>query len=230
MDPNKRRAVAIWRMNILGPLVSARLEHGDKRELLEEAASRTYVTPGGRRVRFTWRTLEGWYYAYKSRGLAALEPRTRADQGECKAIPADLAQRILDLRREEPRRSVRILIRAVERAKLAQAGTLAPSTVTRLLRAHGLAQRPRALPERERRAFTVPLPGDLWVGDAQSVAIFCDDARVAATRVQRGRGPQTHAGSMAARRSQRAPWSSGQSMLRQSRSARHRPSRQRSHW
>ncbi len=166
MDPNKRRAVAIWRMNILGPLVSARLEHGDKRELLEEAASRTYVTPGGRRVRFTWRTLEGWYYAYKSRGLAALEPRTRADRGECKAIPADLAQRILDLRREEPRRSVRILIRAVERARLAQAGTLAPSTVTRLLRAHGLAQRPRALPERERRAFTVPLPGDLWVGDA----------------------------------------------------------------
>ena len=41
MDPNRRRAVAIWRMNILGPLVSARLEHGDKRELLEEAASRT---------------------------------------------------------------------------------------------------------------------------------------------------------------------------------------------
>jgi putative transposase len=87
MDPNKRREIAIWRLNILGPLVSARLEHGDKRELLEEAASRTYETVDGRRVRFTWRTLEGWYHAYKGGGLAALEPRPRADRGGCKAIP-----------------------------------------------------------------------------------------------------------------------------------------------
>jgi putative transposase len=166
MDPNKRREIAIWRLNILGPLVSARLEHGDKRELLEEAASRTYETVDGRRVRFTWRTLEGWYHAYKGGGLAALEPRPRADRGGCKAIPKDIAEQILALRREQPRRSVRILIRAVERAKLVKDGELAPSTVSRLLRAHGLSQRPRVLPERERRAFTVPLPGDLWVGDA----------------------------------------------------------------
>jgi hypothetical protein len=110
--------------------------------------------------------LEGWYHAYKAGGLAALEARPRADRGGCKAIPKDIAQQILALRREQPRRSVRILIRAVERAKLVKDGELAPSTVSRLLRAHGLSQRPRVLPERERRAFTVPLPGDLWVGDA----------------------------------------------------------------
>lgn len=166
MDPSKRRAVAIWRMNILGPLVSARLEHGDRRELLEEAASRTYETIDGRRVRFAWRTLEGWYHAYKAGGLDALEPHPRADRGACKAIPDDLARLILDLRREQPRRSVRILIRTLERAGLVGADTLKASTVVRLLRAHGLSQRPRVLPERERRAFTVPLPGDLWVGDA----------------------------------------------------------------
>jgi putative transposase len=100
---------------------------------------------------------------------AASRPWRRArarDRGGCKAIPKDIAQQILALRREQPRRSVRILIRAVERAKLVKDGELAPSTVSRLLRAHGLSQRPRVLPERERRAFTVPLPGDLWVGDA----------------------------------------------------------------
>ena len=31
---------AIWRMSILGTLVSARLEHGDRRALLEAAATR----------------------------------------------------------------------------------------------------------------------------------------------------------------------------------------------
>ena len=69
----------MWRMNILGTLVSARLEHGDRQELLEEAASRTYVTPDGRRVRFTWRTLEGWYYQYRGRGLTGLASIPRAD-------------------------------------------------------------------------------------------------------------------------------------------------------
>ena len=38
--------------------------------------------------------------------------------------------------------------------------------MVRLLRAHGLSARPRATPPRERRAFTVELPGDLWMGDA----------------------------------------------------------------
>lgn len=166
MNPNKRREIALWRMNIFGTLVSARLEHGDTRELLAAAASHTYETPTGRRVRLQWRTLEGWYYAYKHGGLAALEPRPRRDAGICRAIAPETAAYLVALRREEPRRSVRVLIRAARRAKIAGADALTKSSVVRLLRAHGLSQRPRSTPKRERRAFTVELPGDLWMGDA----------------------------------------------------------------
>jgi len=166
MNNDKRRAIAVWRMSILGTLVSARLDHGDRKTLLEAAAARSYESPGGRRVRFTWRTLEGWLYRYNRGGLTALEPHPRSDAGTCRAISEAVAQHILALRREVPRRSVRVLIRAVERAKLVAPGTLAKSSVVRLLRAHGLSARPRATPLRERRAFTVELPGDLWMGDA----------------------------------------------------------------
>src|SRR5688572_3941928 len=166
MNPQKRREIALWRMSILGTMVSARLEHGDTQSLLEAAASRTYETPDGRRVRFEWRTLEGWYYAYKRGGLGALEPRPRRDAGICRAIADETAKYILGLRREDPRRSVRVLMRAAKRRKLEGAERLAKSSVVRLLRAHGLSQRPRATPEHERRAFTVELPGDLWMGDA----------------------------------------------------------------
>ena len=166
MNPKKRREIALWRMGILGTLVSARLEHGDTQSLLETAASRTYEMPDGRRVRFEWRTLEGWYYAYKRGGLGALEPRPRRDAGICRAIADETAKYILGLRREDPRRSVRVLMRAAKRRGLEGADRLAKSSVVRLLRAHGLSQRPRATPEHERRAFTVELPGDLWMGDA----------------------------------------------------------------
>ena len=40
MDDEERREEAIWRATVLGPLVSARLEHGDVRRLCEEAAAR----------------------------------------------------------------------------------------------------------------------------------------------------------------------------------------------
>lgn len=165
MDPNKRREIAIWRMNILGPLVSARLEHGERRALFEVAAARTYIAPNGKRTRLSWRTIEGWYYAYKADGLDGLEPKPRADRGEQRAIADDVAEHILALRRENPRRSIRTLIKTMVRAKKVRPGGLARSSVARLLRAHGLSQRPRMLPERERRAFTVELPNDLWMGD-----------------------------------------------------------------
>ena len=65
MDNDTRRAVALFRFGVLGPLVSARLEHGDRRAHFEAAAARDYVTPGGRIVRISARTLEAWYYAYR---------------------------------------------------------------------------------------------------------------------------------------------------------------------
>jgi putative transposase len=166
MNHETRRAIALWRMSVLGPLVSMDLEHGDLRPLLEAAATRTYETPQGRRVRPRWRTLEAWYYAHKHGGLEALEPATRKDTGTCRALPEALAQHILALRREQPRRSARTLVRAVERAGMCPVGETSASSVLRLLRAHGLSQRPSASPARERRPFLPEHPGDLWMGDS----------------------------------------------------------------
>lgn len=166
MNHETRRAIALWRMSVLGPLVSMRLEHGELRPLLEAAATRTYETPQGRHVRPGWRTLEAWYYAHKHGGLEALEPTPRKDAGTSRALPEALAQHILALRREQPRRSVRTLVRTVERAGLCRVGETSASSVLRLLRAHGLSQRPSATAARERRPFLPEHPGDLWMGDS----------------------------------------------------------------
>jgi putative transposase len=64
-DHDPRTRWALWRFSILGPLVSARLEHGDRRALFREAAARTRLDPDGRSVRLSPRTIEGWYYAWK---------------------------------------------------------------------------------------------------------------------------------------------------------------------
>ena len=81
MDDDDRRAIALWRVAVLGPLVSAQLEHGERGELFAAAAARTQQRPDGRRVRLSPRTIEAWYYAYRGGGLEALLPQSRRDRG-----------------------------------------------------------------------------------------------------------------------------------------------------
>jgi putative transposase len=167
MDDEARRAIGLFRFGVLGPLVSAQLEHGDRAAYFAEAASRRHVMPpDGRIVQLSPRTIESWYYRYKHGGFEALLPDERADKGTSRAIRAEVADLIVRAKREKPRRSVRRIIRMLERAGVVQKGELARATVHRLLAAAGISARPTRGPSTERRSFLAEHAGDLWVGDA----------------------------------------------------------------
>jgi putative transposase len=166
MRHDDKQAIALWRLGVLGPLTSARLEHGDRRRYFAEAASRTQQRPDGRRVAISARTIEAWYYAWRQGGFRALFPEDREDRGRSRAISADVAEQILRAKREHPRRSIRRIIRMLERAGLVRTGELARSTVHRLLAAQGVSARPLRGPATERRSFLPEHAGDLWMGDA----------------------------------------------------------------
>lgn len=170
MDEEWRRKVAIWKATVLGPLVSARLEYGDLRAVCIDLSTRTWEHPDGRVLSLSDRTIEGWHYAYRIGGLAALEPRTRADAGASRAIPPDVADLLLRAKRERPRRSIRRLIKLLVRAGVVREGELSRSSVHRLLRQHGVSARPgREGVTKERLAWAAEHAGDLWVGDALHV-------------------------------------------------------------
>ncbi|MBI5536568.1 MAG: hypothetical protein HY898_27860 [Deltaproteobacteria bacterium] len=75
MDEESRRQLALWKLGVLGPLMSARLEHGDVRAYLCAAAARVHRMPDGRQVQLSERTIETWHYDYQRGGLEALMPR-----------------------------------------------------------------------------------------------------------------------------------------------------------
>lgn len=166
MDDKTKRDLALWRLGVLGPLVSARLEHGDRQAHFDEIAGRVHQMPDGRVIQLSPRTIESWYYAYKRDGFEALHPSTRSDRGHSRAIAAAMAELILRAKREKPRRSIRRIIRMLERAGKAKPGELSRSSVHRLLRLAGLSARPLRGPSAERRSFIAEHAGDLWVGDA----------------------------------------------------------------
>ena len=112
------------------------------RRLCEEAAARLLERLDGRAEKISWRTIESWYYAYKSDGLEGLEPKGRSDRGQTRAIRPKVADLIVRAKRERPRRSIRRIIRILERAKVVRRGELKKSSVHRLLAHHGVSARP----------------------------------------------------------------------------------------
>lgn len=164
MDAESRKRMAVVRLGALGPLISARLEHGDRQQLFEDAAGRTYEGPDGRLIEVSARTVEDWYYAWREGGLEGLMPQPRSDSGTSRVISEEIGELIVSLKVERPRRSVRRIIRILERDGKVGPGVLSKSTVHRYLKRRGLSARPRRLYD-ERRGFRHPTAGDLWMGD-----------------------------------------------------------------
>jgi putative transposase len=179
MDDKAKRVIALWRLGVLGALVSARLEHGDRVQLFKEIAARVHQMPDGRVVELSPRTVESWYYAHRHGGFEALYPCTRSDCGQSRAIAPDIAELILRAKREKPRRSIKRIIRMLERARKVKPGELARSSVHRLLQLAGVSARPLRGPSAERRSFIAEHAGDLWVGDAlHGPLVIAPDGRV----------------------------------------------------
>jgi putative transposase len=73
---------------------------------------------------------------------------------------------VIRAKREKPRRSIRRIIRMLERAGRVRPGELSRGSVHRLLVWAGISRRPQRGPSAERRSFLVEHGGDLWLGDA----------------------------------------------------------------
>jgi transposase InsO family protein len=112
------------------------------------------------------RTVESWYLSYRRGGFRALFPGAREDRGKSRSIGSEVADLLLKAKREKPRRSIRRLIRALERAQVVRVGELSKSSVHRLLQTQGVSRRPLRGPAAERRSFLHERAGDLWLGDA----------------------------------------------------------------
>src|SRR5207247_79646 len=113
----------------------------------------------------------------------ALFPQDRSDRGCSRVISAEIAEKILRVKRERPRRSIRRIIRMLERAQIVPRGTLHRSTVHRLLLAHRLSARPQRHGVTEPRSYYVDI-GAAYIAD--SLKLICAELgiRLLHTQVQ----------------------------------------------
>ncbi len=157
---------ALFRLSVLGPLVSReRLERGELQQVIRELAQREYAIPESERRHLGEKTIEAWYYAWRRDGINGLLPKTRADSG-CSKIAPQVQEAVLAAKRDNPRRSIRQIVRLLEAAGTVPSQSLSRSATHRLLLLHGLSQLSGSahVPE-ERRSFSAEFAGGIWYGD-----------------------------------------------------------------
>lgn len=166
MDEQQRERIALFRFGAIAELVNGPLAPGEKETLLQRLSQKQWTIPGTSRTTLGRATLRDWAAAYRAMGIEGLKPRPRTDAGTSRAIPEPVVEQLLAMRKERPKASLESLVRAMRLAGAVPADLrLAPSTVHRVLAAHGAPSTAPGTPEPDARAFTYPHANDLWTSD-----------------------------------------------------------------
>jgi putative transposase len=172
--------IALFRYTLILPLVRGEYPPGGKDKLRQQIASRSYDVPHSSRRSVSATTLARWERVYQEHGFDALKPQPRADRGSCRAISSETLDRAETLKREQPLRSARSIIRilSLDTTNPIPEPRIAPRTLRRQLSRRG-ATAARLLAEqcpKPYRRFERSHFGDLWQGDAMHGPYLPDPA------------------------------------------------------
>lgn len=182
LDSSKRlEQVAVFRYGLISDLLHLPRGSRDIAVLLRAKAERSYELPTSRtRTRIAAETLRHWLKLYRRGGLDALRPKGRADAGVSRTLPREVADKLCQLKEDEPGLSVHLLIkRMVDGGHVPAELPMPPSTVHRLLSRAGLMHKQPAT-SADRRRFCFEAAGDLWMSDVMhgpSVGVGAGPAR-----------------------------------------------------
>ena len=89
-DPMKQPSVYL-KMRVLGAIDTApgRTRH----ERIHNVAAMTFLDEEGNSRRFTWRTIQTWFYRYKNHGITGMTNHSRKDKGQTRKVtPEELLE------------------------------------------------------------------------------------------------------------------------------------------
>lgn len=171
-------AVALYRAQIVGPLVHGELGRGDLRTALLALTGQRFRAPRAHSPQsYSIATLERWYYAFRDGGLEALRPKPRKDKGRARDLTDEQKALLLGIREEHPHASVTLIVDTLVADGRLERGAVSPSTVRRLFADKGLDRvslRGAAGRGKIRLRWQAERPGALWQGDvchAQSLRV-----------------------------------------------------------
>ena len=153
------------KMRVLGAIdtVLGRTRH----ERMLNVAAMTFLDEEGNLRRFTWRTIQTWFYRYKNHGITGVTNRPRKDKGHVrKATPEELLEALNAAKPHfhHQRTNKRALYRFCIEKGLLQQGRIAQTTFYRFIREYDLLT-PEDKDNKKRLAFSMKFANQLWQAD-----------------------------------------------------------------
>jgi putative transposase len=166
-EQQKKRAeeVALFRYGLIADFVH--LPPGSKGlyQQMKEKAAKEYVIPGTTRTNVALETMRDWLKRYRKSGFDGLKPKPRADQGQSRALPREVADQLVSIKESNRELSVQLVIQQAQALQQVAGAPLAPTTVHRLLSRHGLMRKEGGKVEADRRRFAYQKAGELLMSD-----------------------------------------------------------------
>lgn len=154
---------AQFRFALIAPLVQGLVPDGSDTAYFMRITKDPLTLPGGRCVKYSWKTPQKWHYLYKKGGFDALLPKTCSDKGIPRALPDTAVEEIYRLKEKYPRlNATQIHIRLVQDAFIP--ASVSVDAVQRFIRNNG-PKSSRELNRKDRKAFEEDASGRLWQAD-----------------------------------------------------------------
>ena len=166
-DEKLHREIALFRFRIIADLVQLPPGSPGIGAKLHAKAEEDYAIPGTHRTRVASETMRDWLQLYRRGGFDALYPKPRADRGQPRRLPPEVAELLVAIKSEHLTWSVRQVIQSARDSNQLPNGVHLPaSTVHRLLTREGLMLKRTDEPLGvDRRRFTYQYAGELWMSD-----------------------------------------------------------------
>jgi len=171
---------AVFWCSLLSPVLLGEVPEGERERYFQKLSRQERPLPSGQRRCISVRTFRRKWRQLKDEGVPGLYRRRRSDRGKPRKKHAKLLARAVELKKEQPRRSDKVINRILKR----EFGRTVPrSTLYHHLRREGATRRKLGVAEKKVRCrWTREQPGALWVGDFEHGPLV----------VQQGQAIKTH--------------------------------------
>lgn len=163
MRGRNEEAWAVFWCSLLNPLLVGEIPANRRESYFRVLSQEERLLPNGQRKRVSVRTLRRKWQRLQSEGVQGLFRRRRKDRGQARKRQADRLARAVELKKEQPYRSDRV-INPILRAEFGH--PVPRSTLYRHLKREGATRRKLGISkEKVRCRWTRDQSNALWVGD-----------------------------------------------------------------
>ena len=163
LDDDTRNAIALKRFSLISPILNGQVNN--RREYYVQISSNPIEMPYYGIRKYAPKTIESWYCDYMRGGLDALKPGYRGDKGSSRKINAELAEKILEVKKAYPKAPNTIIYDKLIEDGILKEGQISLTTLYRFLNSSNYKDIHESEEKKEIKRFAHQYINELWYGD-----------------------------------------------------------------